>query len=130
MKIKRLIAGYVDFIAIMLSVSLLVDIITNGYFNPDAPLPLLLFEILIYLVFIYLAFISKDILFLNASLGKKLMGLEILDSNNEIPPKKILIKRNSVVVLSFPFEIFNIIFSGYTTGDKKYKTIVVQVKKH
>lgn len=59
--------------------------------------------------------ICKDLLFRNASIGKKIVGIAIY-FKDEIPPKKLIIKRNllTVIVPTYPFSV---LFYNKSYGD-------------
>ena len=74
----------------------------------------------------------KDFLFRNASFGKKIMGLVILDDKSNVPSLKIMIKRGFLM----PTLGYVIFVKSIFTGDDfknweldKLKTKVVPNKK-
>jgi len=48
-------------------------------------------------VLVLVPIFSKDLLFRNASLGKKLMGLVVLDQSGDIPTVRIVLKRGCIM---------------------------------
>lgn len=96
LKIRRLIAMYIDFtiiIYLLFMLGELINIINNIYINIFLSLNLF---ILIYKLFIY-----KDCLFGYESIGKKIMKLKIYQDNNLLLNKEILKKRNCKNLKSF-----------------------------
>ena len=96
LKIRRLIAMYIDFtiiIYLLFMLGELINIINNIYINIFLSLNLF---ILIYKLFIY-----KDCLIGYESIGKKIMKLKIYQDNNLLLNKEILIKRNCKNLKSF-----------------------------
>ena len=122
-KMKRLIAIYIDFIVIIMT-TLLTNIIMFGHFNQSETVIVIIIGIIVYLFVFYTLMIRKDLLFKNASLGKKIFKLNIIMENGEIPKQKIILKRNIETFSSFPTNILSIIFDNTTSGDRKYNTSV------
>lgn len=119
-KTKRFIALYIDFLISFIFIYFPVLISDNVFEN------IIVVRVIITIIslcsFVWLM-IHKDLLFKNASIGKKLMGLKIYN-NNEIPEKNIIIKRNELTFLIFPLYIFLILFKNKSYGDLKYNTEV------
>ena len=89
---KRLIAIYIDFIVIIMT-TLLTNIIMFGHFNQSETVIVIIIGIIVYLFVFYTLMIRKDLLFKNASLGKKIFKLNIIMENGEIPKQKIILIR-------------------------------------
>lgn len=88
----------------------------------------LLFQLKKYMyILVFTLFILKDLAFKNASIGKKICGLEVRMNDNTKPPIIILLIRNFTILI-YPIEILMIIFFGKRIGDYIFKTSVV-VKK-
>lgn len=132
-KLKRLLATYIDFAFIMIITTLFINIITLGNAKLSSNVIINCVIIFIYLGIVYFLLITKDLLFKNASLGKKILGIEIFNENYEkINDKKIIINRNKASMQDFPIYVFQILISNKSAGDKEYNTIVVngKVKLH
>jgi uncharacterized RDD family membrane protein YckC len=122
LKLKRLMAIIIDFILIIFVSTIITTIITFDNFNLSASTFYKIISTSIYCILFIAMFISKDLLFKNASLGKKIFGLEIFLENNKIPNKKTIIKRTSFSFPLFPIDIILIILNNKTRGDVRYKT--------
>ena len=122
-KIRRFIAAYIDFWLCFIP----------GYFISLIlqPKPYIFID-LINVIFVLLPFIVsitlwvyKDTILKNRSIGKKIMGLYIYDSNHYIVQnKEILIQRIFYELWLFPVSCFLILICNQSIGDQKYKTIV------
>ena len=81
---------------------------------------------------IVIPIIFKDFVFGNAGIGKKIMGLVIVDKNNQKPAFKVLLKRG--IIMPFLGTVMFAINSGTQYGFtdwemKKFKTKVVTKKE-
>ena len=84
----------------------------------------MIFVLLPFIVSITL-WVYKDTILKNRSIGKKIMGLYIYDSNHYIVQnKEILIQRIFYELWLFPVSCFLILICNQSMGDQKYKTIV------
>ena len=127
-KIKRMVATYIDItLAVFISI-LLVDILTFGNFNLEAPLIFKIISSFLYIIVTILLLIRKDLIFKNASIGKKILGIKIVDSqNNDIKDKKVIVNRNKETLSSFPLYPIHILFYNQSSGDEKFKTKVTNM---
>lgn len=125
-KLKRLIALYIDLFIAIFTATIIMEVITLGNFSTITSILLICILCTLYIILIFKIFIRKDLIFKNASIGKKILGLQILDANNNIPDKKVLINRNKDLFPLFPLDILYIILYNQTTTDKKYHTKVEQ----
>ena len=73
--------------------------------------------------------IMKDIVFKNASIGKKIMHIYIKTENAQALPVTYFIKRAVISMSIFPIEILLILFNGECLLDMWTKTIVVKKEK-
>ncbi len=125
LKLKRLIALFIDWIVTGFLVSVPTDlskIILTKNFR-------LILELGMIILFIIL-FFHKDLLFKNASLGKKIMGIGIYDENDQkVIDKKLLVDRNVASLEYFPFYPFMILFRNKSVGDGKFHTKVIENPK-
>ncbi len=71
----------------------------------------------------------KDLIFKNASIGKKILRLEIKKQNDEVPKFYIIVLRNVFTSILFPIEFVMIIGFSKTLGDMIFKTKVVEKSK-
>lgn len=83
----------------------------------------------VYMFSVLIGMIIKDTVFKNASLGKKLLKIEIRFINNEIPSTISLIFRNFFLII-FPIEVLFIIINKNRIGDILFETEVVEVIKN
>lgn len=126
LKIRRLIAAYIDYMIIFILIYIPVSFLSLLKFPIFIDVILGLLSVLIF----FLLFIRKDIIFKNASIGKKILKLEIIfEQENQIPDKSIIIKRNQTSCLYFEFYLFQILFNNKSSGDYKYHTKVVSKVK-
>lgn len=72
--------------------------------------------------------ILKDLIFKNASIGKKLMKLEIKDCNGNIPKFYIIILRNIFTPILYCIEFVMILGFGNKFTDYIFKTKVVETR--
>lgn len=122
LKIRRLLALFLDISIITIGLSIILDFIFVNIFTEESYVYIITFSFT-YTIFYFALFITKDFLFKNASLGKKIFGIAIF-SNDEIPSKKVLFKRVINKLYLFPFIPFMIMKNNKTFGDIKYNTIV------
>lgn len=119
---------YIDFVVVLILTTFIMQIVTFGKLEQlESPLIISLVMI-IYFILILFLFLRKDLLFKNASIGKKTMKIAIYKEDGTIPNKDILIKRISSHLLFFPLELLYIALKNKSSGDKEYETIVT-VKK-
>lgn len=122
--IRRVIAFYIDmlvygFVIIMVGVPLLMlffqlfvgDIIRNVFVN--------VFYIIFFVIFSF-----KDLLYKNASVGKKILHLKVVTDDNKIPCRKTIILRN-VLTFIWPVDFIVLLISGKKIEDWVFKTNVV-----
>lgn len=61
--------------------------------------------------------LTKDLLFRNASIGKKITGLVVLGQNGERPPIGKMMLRNATLLLLFWFELWQLKNGEIRLGD-------------
>lgn len=123
MKKNRTIAICIDYFIILLITSLPLQgaiilqssKITNSSMN-------------IYLLSIYILLLFKDTVHKNASIGKKIMKIEVLKKDGNIPKISILILRNAFLII-WPLEVFFLIKNNQRIGDLVFGTKVVDKVK-
>ncbi len=80
-------------------------------------------------VLFYFFFITKDLLFKNQSIGKRIFNLYVVDKNNNKPNSIILILRN-ILILLWELDVFLILLFGYKLCDFIFKTKVIEYKNN
>ena len=121
-KIKRLIAIYIDFILIFYICYFLlkpIDYLVSGN---------VFFEVLIGIVGLglyYLIFTRKDVIIGYESIGKKITKLKIFSNDGKrITDKNVLKNRVFYSLATFPLYPLMILLDNKCEGDKKMDTIV------
>lgn len=122
--IRRVVAFYIDmivygFVIVMLGVPLLMlffYLFAGGIIRD-------LFVNLFYIIF-FVIFSFKDLLFQNASVGKKILHLKVVTDDNKIPCKKIVVLRN-VLDFIWPVDFIVLAISSKKIEDWFFKTNVV-----
>ncbi len=85
--------------------------------------------IVLYAIWFIVYPLFKDLIFKNASIGKKLFKLHIVDSKNEVPRKSKMILRNITFFIA-PIEILLILLNnGIRLGDIIADTKVIAQKE-
>lgn len=146
MRFKRLISILIDYIIICMIVIpvtwILEDIFNiSGYpfarfvdfnnYNGIRDLYSAVFKDLSHLfqiAIIWIVFSLKDFVFKNASIGKKILRMEILTMSNKKPTIMPLVLRNLFVII-WPIEILLILILNRRIGDLVFKTKVVEGSK-
>jgi len=138
LKIKRLLATLIDFyisIIVVYPIAYIFNIekyFDNLILNIDIKESIItIFIVMIICIILgYILIILKDSLFSNKSLGKKILGLSIIDKqNNEVTNKKILFKRNLLSLIVLVIYPIMIIINNKSLGDYQYDTSVIETKK-
>ena len=121
-KIKRLIAAYIDFILIFsIGYFLLkpIDYLVSGN---------VFFEVLIGIVGLglyYLIFTRKDVIIGYESIGKKITRLKVFSNDGiRITDKNVLKNRVLYSITTFPLYPLMILLDNKSEGDKRMHTIV------
>lgn len=114
LKLKRLIAIYLDYLFILL-------LVISFYFVVNCE------KIFLSLLVIFM-FIFKDLLCNKRSIGKKLMGLKIKFMTDNKLKKSILCLRNLTCII-WPIEIIMILLFNKRIGDVIFKTKIIEEKK-
>lgn len=119
MKLKRLIATFIDLLVpniIGRIISLVQFRIENKTINY-----LIAFFIVTFMI---VAFVTKDCIFGNRSIGKRIMSLRIYQDNKEVVDKKVLIGRIVNAWYSIPLYPIFILINNQSVGDQLYHTEV------
>lgn len=128
-KIKRMVAAYIDIVLAVFISLLLVYILTLGNCNLESPLIFQVLSGLLYIIITVLILNRKDLVFKNASIGKKILGIKIVDSqNNDIKDKKLLVNRNKETLSDFSLYPIHILICNQSSGDEKFNTKVINSK--
>ena len=107
-RFKRLIAGWID----LFIVTAIISVVAISFrINLN----------IMYVIFC-LIFLAKDIF--GKSVGKKLMGLSIVNANGVEPQKYILLLRNILVVI-WPLDTILIVINNKKICDHLFNTFVV-----
>lgn len=119
--IKRLLAGIIDFYIICFISSLLVLIVTLGEMNIS------IISVLSFLLSFFIMIIFKDVVWKNASIGKKIFKLIVVNNESTETSNNMIvhIKRN-VTLLLLPIEVILIIVNNRRIGDIFANTSVIQ----
>jgi transcriptional regulator with XRE-family HTH domain len=128
-KIFRLIAALIDweiigFTAIFVLASLVNTFKSSASFPNTAHILLILALILSYPV----CFILRDLIFGGRSLGKRIMGLVILDKATGKSPKKLALALRGIFLFIMQADIIIMLITGQTLGDRVAHTLVVRKK--
>ncbi len=119
MKVKRLLAGLIDFYIICFLCTAFIGVITWGKLNVT-PLTIILFILL----FVLLQLI-KDCVFKNASIGKRIFKIKIIKTDETKLTLTDIVKRNIPFVLFIGLEVIILVFNYQRLGDVWAKTLVV-----
>ncbi len=118
-KLKRIVATVIDFYSICLLASIFTGIITKGNV---AVTP---FSATVYVTAYFLLLLFKDIVFSNASLGKRICNLKVVKTDGTKLTVVDVIKRNLPGTILLPVEILLLLFNNRRLGDAWAKTAVV-----
>ncbi len=117
---KRIIAMIIDFIIILLICQIPLHIYAMlKDFNIFEATNSVIATVMILTIF-------KDAVFKNASIGKKIMKIEIRKDDNKIPPISIIILRNITVII-WPLECLLILMRKKRIGDIICNTKIVEI---
>lgn len=122
--VRRIVVFYIDilvygFVIIMVAVPslmLIFHLFVGGIIRN-------VFMDIFYIVF-FVFFSFKDLLYKNASVGKKILHLKVVTDDSKIPCKKIIILRN-ILDFIWPVNFIILIISGKKMEDWLFKTNVV-----
>lgn len=122
LKVKRFVAMIIDQYIVAFIFCLFVLIL---YRDIEA----LIEKIDLYILLAMILMLFKDLIFRNASIGKKLMGIEIRNIDGSIPSILTLIIRNITIII-WPIEAIMIIMCDKKIGDIIFKTDVNYSKEY
>ncbi len=121
--LRRIVAFLIDFFIIMFVSSFLSTLIFLIFliFTEQKSELLILSS---YILIGYILLLTKDLIFKNASIGKKILRIQILTDNNEMPKKTIIVFRN-VLIFLWPISTALLIICNKKIEDFIFKTKVV-----
>ena len=121
--IKRLTAGLIDHAVSCYVSVMLVFVITKG------TAAVTLVSVTAFLITYLLTIIFRDVVFKNASVGKKIMRLKLVKRNAVNDPYGITFKhclqRGLTFIFLMPVEVILLLYRGVRLGDTLSDTIVV-----
>ncbi len=118
LKYKRIIAGVIDFGIACYAGVFVVQIVSLG------KVPVSLFTVILYLVSTFSFLIFKDLLFKNASVGKKIFNISIVKNNGTKLKVTDVIKRNITIVFLVPIEVCLLMTDNVRLGEKWSQTSI------
>ena len=125
LKAKRILAALIDWYILFFGIYGIILFIKYKIFNyfPN-------YEIYSFFInFIYIVyFLFKDLIFKNASIGKKIAKIEIVMKDNSTPKFYIIILRNIFSLFLFIADYLSILIANIKLGDIVFKTKVIDSK--
>ncbi len=118
-KLKRLLAGFIDFYISCLFGTVVFDIVTLGKNKYT------FISVSIYTISTLAFLLLKDAIFKNASIGKRIFKLEIAKKDKTKLTIIDVIKRNIPIVILLPAEVLLLIINNRRIGDIWAKTSIV-----
>lgn len=113
MKIKRLVAFYIDLISILFPGAII------SLFMDEHPL-----TIIIVFSLIFSLILNKDILD-GQSLGKRILKLKVVKKKGQSTPSRLICCIRNIFLFLWPIDLFLILFTGKKLGDYITQTEVV-----
>lgn len=110
-KLKRILAAIIDFYIICFLSTAFIGILTLGRFNITP------FSVTIYLVWVSILLVLKDLAFQNESIGKRIFKLKVIKTDGTKLTAVDIIKRNILILVLLPIEIFLLTVDGRRIGD-------------
>lgn len=121
--VKRLLAALIDYYIICFLCTAFLGVITLGRFSATP------FSITVYVVMCFVLLLMKDLVFKNASVGKRIFKLKIIKVDGTELKAPDVIKRNISVILLLPLEMIVTLVNNRRIGDIWAKTSVVLAHK-
>ncbi len=130
-KIRRCIAFWIDMfiitsLAMLITgiISYIISIFIHYSYRIDVFNVAIFYMMNVYMIIAFMLILFKDFTYKNASIGKKLLLLQVLKDNGEIPSKTALIFRN---ILSFlwPISLIMVLICDKRIEDFIFQTKVV-----
>ncbi len=119
-RIKRIIAALIDHV-ICTYLAGIIPAVIGSIIGDDYVFHMMLFALLFYSVL----FIFRDLIFKNASIGKRILGIKILRKDDIKISAWTCILRNLILVLLYPIETYLIFKNGDRLGDRLTGTMVI-----
>lgn len=128
-KIFRLIGACIDWSLIGLVVIIAVSFLITFFKSSNDSLSAAQVLSVLFLILSYpVCFVLRDLIFGGRSLGKRIMGLTVLDKQTgEVPKKRALFLRN-IFIFIIQIEGMIMLITGLTLGDRAAHTVVVRKK--
>ena len=128
-KIRRLIAAAIDWNIIGFSVIIMLVLYVAAFDNAiqQAYAPANLGMMLVMLLY-PIGFILRDVIFLGRSLGKRIVGLTIIDKKDGRPATFIKRIIRNIFLLFMQFDVIVMLIIGRSIGDCVAQTLVVPLK--
>lgn len=120
-KIKRIIAALIDHV-ICTYLAGIIPAVIGSIIGDDYVFIMMLFAMLFYSVL----FILRDLIFKNASIGKRILGIKILRKEDIKISAWTCILRNLIFLLLYPLEISVFFKNGERLGDRWTGTMVIE----
>jgi len=128
-KIFRLVAGFIDWNIFGFITMFLVVVIMSVFLASMDSVTGIAALFLVLLILSYpVCFMLRDILFGGRSLGKRIMGLTVLDKKTGAAPKKTALFLRNVFLIIVHVEAIVMLITGLTLGDRAAHTVVVRKK--
>ena len=122
-KLKRLLAGFIDFYVCCFLGTLISNIIVLG--NNKVTV----ISVSIYTISAIILFIFKDLVFKNTSIGKLIFKLEVKKTDNKKLIFVDVIKRNLPIIFLLPVEMYLLIVNNKRIGDIWAQTLIAERKQ-
>ena len=122
-KYKRLIAIILDFYIILY----ILGILDSLFFKMSSDTMEILIHLALFYIVFWVVYCFKDCIFGNASIGKKIMKIKIVKTENTNSNKIGITSHilRAVPLLIFPLELVLVLSNNKRLGDKLSKTIIV-----
>lgn len=125
LKIKRILVAWIDFMICMTGAIMIGRIISEPFSKFQDSVIFIAIAMIAYVVMFFGFLLSKDRLFGNASIGKKILGLKIISTDDQTLSNKILFQRNHRTLWTWGAYPFMILYDNKSGGDIDYNTAVV-----
>ena len=122
LKVRRLLAALIDFYILCFASTMLVAVVTLG--SLDATL----LSISVYLISFFLFAIFKDSVFINRSIGKKILHLKVYSEESDGQVKRMKIStqvKRGITLILVPLELLLTLINDKRLGDMLAKTEVI-----
>ena|GEM_PF-2927641 len=118
LKLKRIVASIFDVIIVAI-IGYLTIFILDFLMSGD---PSIYLKGAIYITL----FCLKDLFFINASIGKRILNIEVRTNRKGDPKIWILVARNFLFIL-FPIELILVILTNKSIADRVFKTQLIEI---